>query len=662
MDYILPDGEYFDPLFGGFKFYFVGANNLTEGKEELQFLQSGKKLNIKFIPKGASTATTLTLLDEDSFFEYFFERATLENLQQDRIFVYNEFPGNPDKAVTHVLQINRIRDGNDMTSDDYEIEVEDLTFNITYTLTDCSAINNRIALYPEETTDEDNVTFTTDSGCNGTDAPHMPRIYTNAGAEVQFWKNTTTEIADASEIPSDIGYIWVDEDAQDDDYSTTGRTFMIKYEYVGYNDAYDIDVNNPQISESGIGNSEHTKFYLSEFGTYIESDLWVTPYLFVNMYIPANEVIYDMFLLPEESEVSLSIPSIVIYINPPTITSATPDSEDNGHTFAYNINEVTLSVTTDQAAYCRYNEDNDANYSSMTNFTNTGGVSHTTDVDADYSTSSATDYVYYIRCQDGYGYNSTSTTINFTVSKKPSGGGGGGGGGGGYVPPATDPVSSKSYDVLQEGETEVTFTNQNIAVDEILVVTKEEVRNVKFVVKKLSTTKNTYSEGKVYQYLDVNHTNLNDEALESVKISFKVTKSWLMNNSIQKEDVALFRFDNLWTLLNTKIVSEDNTTIYYEADSPGLSLFAISTKPLVIATTGNQSNSNSTVTIDNQNVTKTPTENKTSENNIKDVTVTPEKKAEKDNLLSSSVLIALAIIVLAILGIVIYKNWSQKKQ
>lgn len=61
-----------------------------------------------------------------------------------------------------------------------------------------------------------------------------------------------------------------------------------------------------------------------------------------------------------------------------------------------------------------------------------------------------------------------------------------------------------------------------------------------------------------------------------MKIKFKVEKTWLANNNIASATIALQRYaDNKWNKLSTSKVSEDATYIYFEAESPGLSVFAI---------------------------------------------------------------------------------------
>jgi len=82
--------------------------------------------------------------------------------------------------------------------------------------------------------------------------------------------------------------------------------------------------------------------------------------------------------------------------------------------------------------------------------------------------------------------------------------------------------------------------------------------------------------GKVYQYLEIGHDNLNDSNIASSKLRFNVTKSWLAANGYGANDVILQRYSNgTWTKLATTMLGESASDVEYEANSPGLSIFAI---------------------------------------------------------------------------------------
>ena len=73
--------------------------------------------------------------------------------------------------------------------------------------------------------------------------------------------------------------------------------------------------------------------------------------------------------------------------------------------------------------------------------------------------------------------------------------------------------------------------------------------------------------------------------LESFKITFKVTYEWLEENNVDKESVILMRYHNgKWHELKTTILNEDAVYVYYEAETPGTSTFAIAGEQMIVET------------------------------------------------------------------------------
>ncbi|MEA2114157.1 MAG: delta-60 repeat domain-containing protein [Thermodesulfobacteriota bacterium] len=95
----------------------------------------------------------------------------------------------------------------------------------------------------------------------------------------------------------------------------------------------------------------------------------------------------------------------------PTITNETPGNFLTGET-------VTLAITTDENATCKYNKGSDPAYASMTNFfSGVGATSHS----ANLNSLVADSYTYYARCVDTAGNeSSTGTAISFTVGSSAS--------------------------------------------------------------------------------------------------------------------------------------------------------------------------------------------------------------------------------------------------
>jgi len=140
----------------------------------------------------------------------------------------------------------------------------------------------------------------------------------------------------------------------------------------------------------------------------------------------------------------------------------------------------------------------------------------------------------------------------------------------------TTDKESHFYDTLNPSKT-TTF---------VIKDTKFAFRKISFNVSKLSNNVNiTFSVldklpsyisslRDVYQYIVVETENL-DNNVKDVEIEFKVPKSWLDAKKYDKEKIALIRYYDGWSTLDTALTDEDNTYVYYRAQSPGFSIFAI---------------------------------------------------------------------------------------
>lgn len=121
---------------------------------------------------------------------------------------------------------------------------------------------------------------------------------------------------------------------------------------------------------------------------------------------------------------------------------------------------------------------------------------------------------------------------------------------------------------------------KTLKVDEVTIDVKESVNNVKVTVKESSlpagaTIAISTDSGATYKYLDIT-TSVANEKIDKVTIKFKVEKSWITNKTIASSTISLQRYaNNQWNKLTTTKLSEDDTYIYYEAESPGLSVFTI---------------------------------------------------------------------------------------
>lgn len=197
-------------------------------------------------------------------------------------------------------------------------------------------------------------------------------------------------------------------------------------------------------------------------------------------------------------------------------------------------------------------------------------------------------------CNSGICASSAPTTTTSSAA--------GGGGGGSYIPPSssTTTVTSTTAPPVTETETisnasagstvQLNITNSSqLKINQIQITLNNSVSNVNIQIQESSAPSANVaissSIGAVYKYLQITKTNIQDSNIASVKIKFQVEKSWLSTNGIDVNTIALSRLvENTWTNLPTVKSGEDSTYVYFEATSPGLSLFAIIGQKLVMST------------------------------------------------------------------------------
>jgi PGF-pre-PGF domain-containing protein len=308
-----------------------------------------------------------------------------------------------------------------------------------------------------------------------------------------------------------------------------------------------------------------------------------------------NEGIYNLSVVASDYGGNTNTENIPFTVSdgvPPVVnnTSPTPSSTS-----------ALLSVTTDESATCKYDTgDNIAYAAMMYNFTD-NSLTHTATVDLSLLGNN-----YYVRCADLAGNpDSASTPVTLTYnSSSPSGSSTGGTNTGGGTQPQGDPSQTFNVGLLSLGTKIISVDNANIPVMDVLLTASKISPNVNIVVTAVSSPSTTYSE-TVYKYIQFDHPGLDDSGLSDVKIKIFVAKSWLTSNNINKSDIVLLRYTNNWTALNTSISSEDTNYVYYLADSPGLSLFAISKKTSAMVATATALNATS------NNLSKNNTANNT---------------------------------------------------
>ncbi len=110
---------------------------------------------------------------------------------------------------------------------------------------------------------------------------------------------------------------------------------------------------------------------------------------------------------------------------------------------------------------------------------------------------------------------------------------------------------------------------------------KKTFRRTTTVVEELknkSTLVPTTPQGKVYKHVNVWVGDKGAGLPTSIRnglIEFKVEKSWIKDENINETLITLQRYDEDWQPLYTEKVREDKNYVYFEAETPGYSFFAI---------------------------------------------------------------------------------------
>ncbi|MBI4181668.1 MAG: PGF-pre-PGF domain-containing protein [Candidatus Aenigmarchaeota archaeon] len=165
-----------------------------------------------------------------------------------------------------------------------------------------------------------------------------------------------------------------------------------------------------------------------------------------------------------------------------------------------------------------------------------------------------------------------ATTSSSSGSSSSSGGGGGGGGA-----PVSPPVQvTKIFGLLAAGQAEsFTITEERIAVSEVRFTASAASGNARIAVQKLGARPAALPEpGKeIFQYVEITPTDL--QAAQAT-ITFRVNETWLQEQAIPPEGVALLRYTTQWDTLETAYLGTGSGVARFQAVTPGFSTFAIS--------------------------------------------------------------------------------------
>ena len=182
-------------------------------------------------------------------------------------------------------------------------------------------------------------------------------------------------------------------------------------------------------------------------------------------------------------------------------------------------------------------------------------------------------------------------SLNITVTEAPSittpasGGAGGSGGGSQTTGENDENIALKDYSIkyiMKDTETVFEFRNENNSILSIGFTTRLNGGQTKTMIEMLkgtSTLVRKAAPGKVYRNVNiwVGDGKITQNLMSDATITFKVEKSWMSENGIDAASIRMCRYNSgAWAQLPTSMTGEDETYVYYNAQTPNFSAFAIS--------------------------------------------------------------------------------------
>jgi PGF-pre-PGF domain-containing protein len=206
--------------------------------------------------------------------------------------------------------------------------------------------------------------------------------------------------------------------------------------------------------------------------------------------------------------------------------------------------------------------------------------------------------VYVYTAPGTYNVNLTAINVNGTSSKttlitviekrdhSPGSGGSGGGGGGSPEPAKNVEVKELSQAFITNGKpAKFDFAKNATCVVYVNFDSKKTAGKMTTIAEQLkgkSTLVSDLNAGEIYKYFNIwvgTGGFATSKNIENPVVCFKVEKSWLQDKKVDKASITLNRYsDKKWSQLPVKMLNEDNKYMYFTAETPEFSFFAITGK------------------------------------------------------------------------------------
>jgi PGF-pre-PGF domain-containing protein len=158
------------------------------------------------------------------------------------------------------------------------------------------------------------------------------------------------------------------------------------------------------------------------------------------------------------------------------------------------------------------------------------------------------------------------------------------------MPPGSQRLNiSRIYDEIRPDEpARVIVDEPDIEIRHVSIAVRNTVRDVRLDLKRLGARPAEMPQalasqtGRVYSYIEISKENMTDDDISSATIDFEANKSWIREQGMDALTLRLMRYaDGSWAALPTAMVDEDADRFYYQAETPGFSIFAIAGEYMV---------------------------------------------------------------------------------
>ena len=302
-----------------------------------------------------------------------------------------------------------------------------------------------------------------------------------------------------------------------------------------------------------------------------------------------------------------------------------------------------------------------------------GDGNHSIDQNPSHTYSVAGTYTVNLIVSNADGTSSKTATITVQVQSSSSGdsnsgdsksggssggssqSGGGGGAGGSPEPQSNVEAKELSQTFIASGKAvKFDFSRNNTSVVYVSFDSKKtagKTTTIAEMLKGKSTLVSGLPADETYKHLSIwvgNGGFATSKNIEKAVICFKVEKSWIKDKKIDISSITLNRYsEKKWNQLPTSLLSEDDKYLYFTAQTPGFSPFAIAGKRTATGTEI-QSITETKAQPAAVNETQTKTNTGTTAANTQQ---SPEKKES-----ASTLGFEIVCGIISLLGVVLYKR------